>query len=252
MKLFENFHYEAFDHPKPNFDDPQTRQERLRVRDALLKLNDMIWPYISQRQWDLHRHRQSIHYVSSDHFIYLEDGTPVVTKIDSMWLHYGKSPQQLDYLKTLGGFDYHKLNTDEYFNAFYLHSRIQFYINSECLRCWLLLATDKNYYDRSEYLRRLYRSQAERDKLFSLIIRLLNKGFFYEIGDDKLKLKTGLTQDQLFKFIKKDKGGLYSGIVKQYDPADILLNIDNIRNEMTANLELLYPIYDFMAFRFKA
>lgn len=248
MQLFQPHHYAAFNPPKPNLDDPPTVAERVAVRETFLQLDEMIWSYIQARNWDLHRHRQPAHYVSSDHFIYLDDGTPVVKYIDGMWLHYGKSREQLDFLKTLGGYDYHKLDNDEYYNAFYLHTRIQFYINSDCFRCWLLLATDKNYYDRSEYLKKL-RVQSEQDKLFQLITPLLDKGFFYEIDSDILHLRTGLSQNQFIRFVKKDKGGFYSGIVKEYKPDDPLLDVNHIRDEMVKNLELLYPIYDFMVWR---
>jgi hypothetical protein len=166
-----------------------------------------------------------------------------------MWLHYGKSRDQLDFLKTLGGYDYRKINDDEYYNAFYLHTRIQFYINSSCFRCWLLLATDKNYYDRSEYLKRLNRSQSDCQKLFQLLTPLFGKGFVYEIDTATLPLQTGLTQDKLIRFVKKDRGGVYSGIVKQYRPDDSALTIDRIQGEMINNLKLLYPVYDFMAWR---
>jgi hypothetical protein len=249
MQLFLPHHYAAFDQPKPTLDDPATIAEREKVRQALLQLDDMLWPFIDQSGWDIHRHRQATHYVSSHHFVFLPDGTPIVKYIDGMWLHYGKSRDQLDFLKTLGGYDYRKINDDEYYNAFYLHTRIQFYINSSCFRCWLLLATDKNYYDRSEYLKRLNRSQSDCQKLFQLLTPLFGKGFVYEIDTATLPLQTGLTQDKLIRFVKKDRGGVYSGIVKQYRPDDSALTIDRIQGEMINNLKLLYPVYDFMAWR---
>ena len=42
----------------------------------------------------------------------------------------GKSPEQLDFLKTLGDFDHRKVDVTDYYNAFYLHTRIQFYLNA--------------------------------------------------------------------------------------------------------------------------
>src|SRR6185295_8302474 len=146
MQLFLPHHYAAFDDPKPRLDDPLTVAEREKVREALLELDDMLWPFIESTAWDLHRHRHKLHYVSSHRFVYL-DGRPIVEDIGSMWLHYGKSPEQLDFLKLIGGYDWKKRDDDDYYNAFYLHTRIQFYLSSDCFRCWLLLATDKNYYD---------------------------------------------------------------------------------------------------------
>lgn len=249
MQLFQPNNYQSFDIPKPKLDDFKTRRERQDVRDKFLELDKLIWPFIESQDWDLHRHRQLAHYVSSDHFIYLKDGTPIVSFIDGMWLHYGKSPEQLDFMKTLGGFDYSKRDLNEYYNAFYLHTRIQFYLNDKIFRSWLLLATDKNYYDRSEYLRKIAVSSSAKDRLFQLVIPLFDKGFFYEINKIKLPLISGLTQSRLISFVRKDIGGVYSGIVKEYQPDDELLSIENIRAEMIENLKLLYPIYDFMAYR---
>jgi len=249
MQLFLQHHYAAFDQPKPSQDDSATVAERLLVREALLQLDNMLWPFISGSGWDLHRHRQRAHYVSSDHFVYLEDGTPIVDYIDGIWLHYGKSPAQLDFVRTIGGYDYKRRDDDEYYNAFYLHSRIQFYLNSRMFRCWLLLATDKNYYDRSEYLRRLDRDPAKRTALYQLIVPLFDQGFFYEVGERKLDLTTGVSQDQLLRFVRSDRPGLYSGIVKEYAPDDPLLDEGRIGPAMIRNLRLLYPIYDFMAWR---
>jgi hypothetical protein len=249
MNLFLPHHYAAFNDPKPERDDPAVVAERVQVRDALLELDSMLWPRIEAARWDLHRHRQPNHYVSSDHFVYLEDGTPIVQYIDGMWLHYGKSPEQLDFLKTIGGFDYSLRDVNEYFNAFYLHTRIQFYLNASVFRCWLLLATDKNYYDRSEFLRRLNADQTERDAFYQLVIPLLGQGFHYHVADDTLPLITGLTQNQLIRFVRHDRGGYYSGIFKEYKPDDPELDRARIGAEMWRNMELLYPLYDFMAWR---
>src|SRR2546423_904755 len=67
MQLFQPYHYSAFQPPKPTQDDPATVSERLLVRDALLRLDEMLWPTISRSGCDLHHHRQKSHYVSSDH-----------------------------------------------------------------------------------------------------------------------------------------------------------------------------------------
>ncbi len=253
MKLFQPHHYAAFDDPKPTLDDPAIVSERILVRDALLTLDDMLWPFINKSGWDLHRHRQRTHYVSSDHFVTLEDGTQVVNYIDGMWLHYGKSAEQLDFIKLqVGGYDYKRRYDEEYYNAFYLHTRIQFYLNNHAFRAWLLLATDKNYYDRSEFLKRIERNSDDRDRLFQLVRPLLGLGFVYEINGEVLELKPRLPQERLIRFVRRDRPGFYSGIYKEYDPDNSALDDSLIRDEMVRNLQLLYPLYDFMAYRFGA
>ena len=248
---FQPHHYAAFEGDKPLRDGEgePARNERRVVREALMNVGEQLWPWINQQHWDLHHHRQREHYVSSYHFVFMPNGQPIVDKIDSMWLHFGKSPEQLDWLKTIGGFDYKKKDVDDYYNAFYLHSRIQIYISSSVVRCWLLLATDKNYYDRSEYLKRIIKSEAYRNTLWELCRPLLGKGFFYEIHDQRFPLELGTSMDALMKFIRKDKHGYYSGIVKEYLPDDLRIGHANILQEMQDTIKLLYPIYDHMAWR---
>jgi hypothetical protein len=244
-QLFKKHHYAAFDDPKPNLDDPGTVSERILVREALLALDEELWPHIESSKWDLHRHRHANHYVSSHHFVTLEDGTQVVNYIDGMWLHYGKSREQLDFIKlNVGGFDYKKRFDDEYYNAFYLHTRIQFYLNSQVFRAWLLLATDKNYYDRSEFLKRLEKDMARRKRFFELVQPLLGKGFFYHIDGDRLSLTRSLTQERLIKFVRKDRAGSYSGIYREYLPRDECLSASRIGKEMIKNLDLLYEFQE--------
>jgi len=246
-------HYAAFEGDKPTRDGESepARQERKQVREALLWLGDQLWPWVSSHNppWDLHRHRQSEHYVSSYHFVFTPDGQPIVDNIGSMWLHYGKSPEQLDWLKTIGGFDYRKKDVDDYYNAFYLHTRIQIYISATVVRCWLLLATDKNYYDRSEYLKRLMKDKDYGDRLWELLQPLLGNEFFYEVNDSKFMLEKDTDRAALMSFIKKDRQGYYSGIVKEYIKSDPRIGLSNIIQEMKNNIELLYPIYDHMAWR---
>src|SRR5437899_3228601 len=105
MQLFLPQHYAAFDDPKPDRNDDATIAERAQVRDVFLQLDDLLWPFIETTDWDLHQHRHRLHYVSSHHFVYLDGGKPIVEHIGGMWLHYGKSPEQLDFVKLLGRYE---------------------------------------------------------------------------------------------------------------------------------------------------
>ena len=249
MQFFQPEHYNAFVPPKPDQDDPLVQAERMRVRDALLSLGDQLWPYIEQKGWDLHRHRQKDHYTSSFHFVPADDGGWIVDHIGSMWLHYGKSPDQLDRWKTLGVYDSaDRRSRDDFFNAFYLHTRIQVYINANCVRVWLLF-TDKNYYDRAEFVKRIRRDPAFKSQLEAGIQALIGKGFFYEIDNTVYMLDHGVSVADVIDFIKKDKGGVYSGFVKEYQPDDPRISQEAIVSEMKSNLDLLYPLYELMAWR---
>jgi hypothetical protein len=87
------------------------------------------------------------------------------------------------------------------------------------------------------------------------MIPLLGQGFFYELYDtdqkqlQRMDLSTDASQDDVIKFIRQGRDGWYSGIVKEYHPDDPLIERENIVDEMLLNLLLLYPLYDYMAWR---
>jgi len=248
MQYFLPEHYAAFTEDKAALDTESVRIERERVSDRLMGLDNALAPYIESKGWDLHPHYMPQHRVSSTHFVFLEDGTPVVNRIPWLWLHYGKSREQLNFLKLIGGYDYKKYDDTKFFNAFYLHTRIQFSINVRAFRCWVLLATDKNYYDRSEFLRRL-RDPVQQQMFFNLMVYIMDKGYFYEIDGVQLPIRSDVTLAKFLRFVNTDRHGVYSGIVKEYQPDDERISQDNIVMEMRHNLDKLYPLYDFMAWR---
>ena len=248
MQYFLPEHYAAFTEEKAALDTPSVRSERERVRDRLLGLDVTLSPYLAERQWDLHPHHMPQHRVSSTHFVFLENGTPVVSRIPWLWLHYGKSREQLNFMKLIGGYDYKKYDDGQYFNAFYLHTRIQFSIHAKAFRCWVLLATDKNYYDRSEFLRRL-RDPVQQQMFFNLLGGIMDQGYFYEVDGAQFPIRSDESLTKLLKFVNTDHHGVYSGIVKEYQPEDPRISNTDIVMEMRHNLDKLYPLYNFMAWR---
>ena len=54
----------------------------------------------------------------------------------------------------------------------------------------------------------------------------------------------------VMKFVFRDKGGVYSGIAREYLPDDPRIDgYTNIVDEMKDGFEKLYPLYDMMAYR---
>lgn len=264
MHYFNQTDYNTFAGDKPFFNDDKIQKERNKVRQKLLNLDSQLWPFIQYKKWDLHRHRNPDNYVSSIPFAGFSSKKRWRTFAHTdMWLHYGKSPEQLNYFKQIDGICIKGQFERELYNAFYLHTRIEFLINSKGFKCSLVLATNKNYLDKSEFLKKIRFRKGASKKLLELLESLFEKNFFYEIGKERFYLTCNQIQDEeeesteeemsipekLLKFIKSDKQGVYSGIVKEYEPYDPALDGNNIVNEMKENLELLYPVYDFMAWR---
>jgi hypothetical protein len=269
-QFFTKKHYDAFIPPKPDTDKNTgygavVRAERECVKDRFLDLEKPLTKFIKDKGWDLHRHHQIQHLTSSTHFVWIHkktgetsvedlgiDWQPIVKQINWLWLHYGKSKDQLNFLKTLlGTYQYNKRDDSDYFNAFYVHARIQFYLTESYFGVYLLF-TDKDRYDKSEFLKRLL-IQSEEDKYWNLLKPLLGRGFSYVVvidGEDtELKLTKKLDRTDLFKFIRKSHVEGYSGIRKCYDPDAPEISTTSIVEEMETNLVLLYPLYDFMAYR---
>jgi hypothetical protein len=199
---------------------------------------------------DLHQHHIKENHTSSYHFITLEDGTHMVDEIGSMWYHFGKSFDQLTAIERInGGKIPYKKNKEMEQRAFYLHTRIQIYISFTEVRLWLVLATDKNYYDRKIFKERLVREKGYKDAIWEAIKNIMDKGYFYEIDGEKLPLVSTLVRENFFKFVLKDKDGVYSGIAKDYAPDDPKIARDVIEDEMWAGIQNLYPLYNLMAYR---
>jgi hypothetical protein len=262
-QLFTQQHYDTFMPPKPFEDDAYVRLEREHVKDQFLWLDESLAPFIEDRGWDLHRHHQPQHYTSSTHFIWRNVDTgevddrenpigrwqPIVKEIGWLWLHYGKSWDQLNFYKDLPGvYQYSQREDKDYSNAFYVHTRIQFYLSFTYFGVWLVY-TDKNRYDKSEFLKNLRTVPIFEATYWNRLQPLLNQGFCYVVDDEELPLNSNLDRERLFKFIRSSYGEGYSGIRKKYEPDAFQIGVENIIKEMQMNLILLYPLYELMAHR---
>ena len=205
-QLFNAQHYAAFDPPKPFEDDPQVRQERVRVREQFLWLDQSLAPFIESHGWNLHRHHQKQHYTSSTHFIWINEfgevsdtegatgrWQPIVKEIGWLWLHYGKSKDQLKLYKNLMGvYQYNRRDDENYHNAFYCHTRIQLYISNSYYGVWLLY-TDKDRYDKSNFLKELRKSPVFKKEFWNRLQPAMDNGFCYVVGDEELPLTKDLS-----------------------------------------------------------
>ncbi len=264
-QLFTKKHYDAFTPPKDENDTPQIRLERERVRDEFLWLDAPLFKFIESQGWDLHRHHQKQHYTSSTHFIWIRVDTgetddkegpvgrwqPIVKQIGWLWLHYGKSKEQLNFYRDLPGvYQFSQRDDADYYNAFYVHTRIQFYISNADFGAYLIF-TDKNRYDKSEFLKNLRKNPNFGDSYWTRLQPLLGQGFNYVVNDENFPLDTGIDKKDLFQFIKKSHTEGYSGIRKLYEQDDPRISVENIVEEMKQNLVYLFPLYDMMATRQK-
>lgn len=260
-QLFQPGHYETFSGDKPWRDDVPVRQERLKVIAEMQWLHKQLYPKIRAQKWDLHPHHQKQHLTSSFHHVWIELQThnisdhedkvgrwkPIIKEISSIWLHYGKSKDQLTAYTRLSELGFGNPDELAYFNAFYVHTRIQVYITEHALRLWLLF-TDRNLYDKRMFRRRCAQ-ESFRTLVWERMKGLLGKDFFYEIDGNRLPLDADCSASRFFDFLRTDRDGVYSGIAREYDPQDPRISYLNIVKEMFDGMCLLYPMYDLMAYR---
>lgn len=144
----------------------------------------MLWPSIRRERLDLHPHWKPENIVSMTHFV-----PHVVEHIEAMWLSYGKSREQIEFLKkNLGGPHFHGHDETENFDASYLHIRIQLFVNATVFRCWL--AIHKKCIDRSHFIDRKLNDQSRRTRFWELV-----RPLFEAPGSDLSLSRSILTLD---------------------------------------------------------
>jgi len=263
-QLFIQRHYDTFRGNNPHVDNNHVRHEREMVRDQFLWLEGPLTQYISQRGWDLHRHHQTAHLTSSTHFVWINnytgevsddegvvgEWTPIVKEISALWLHYGKSKDQLNLYKNLSQdyYQFKRKDDSDYYNAFYIHCRIQFFLNAEHFGAGVLF-TKNDRFDKWEFKLRLLRDKTFPPKVKQALKPLLGKGFYFYSNEEEIQLTNQVNLDDVMDALRLDDPRVYSGISRIYVPDDQRISVENIVQEMQGNLDLLFPLYDLMATR---
>ena len=227
---FFNFkHYDAFTPPKPIEDKPGPIAERLKVRDKLEELHNRIYPLILKKGWDVYPHHQSQHLTSS-----FRHGERASNNLGAIWLHYGRSEEELEEYKNVYG---------ENMTSLY-HMRLEVLILNEYL--WVELRVGKNdgsYPDR-HYIREQLKTNPEFTKTYYDLIQRLNKEFTITIADKERSVDDFQDLKDLKKFTLLDNPKIYYfRIGRLYKPDDKAISDENIATTILSDFEKLYPLY---------
>ncbi len=204
---------------------------RKDVRTRLIDLNDRILPEFENFGLsDLHpnsrkQDRTSRHYINSF------SGK----NIQSIWLHYGKSRQQLE------------VYSDKDDQSFINHARIQVIIHDNNVGIWLVLGKDWGSRIDRDYFRSQMENEQIRDTFFNAL-RVLDDNYWldYKGWNDLAYVKDIESVAQLHGIAKEESIAHYFIIGKNYDVDDQALSDENIGATILEEFKKLYPLYLIM------
>ncbi|RXG17979.1 phospholipase D family protein [Leeuwenhoekiella aestuarii] len=228
-QFFTFKHYDAFTPPKPIEDKPGPIGERLEVRNKLEELHDLVYPLILKKGWDVYPHHQSQHLTSS-----FRHGERASNNLGAIWLHYGRSEEELEDYKNAYG---------ENMTSLY-HMRLEVLILKDHL--WVELRVGKNdgsYPDR-QYIREQLRKNPEFNEKYYDLIKKLDAPFTITIADEERSVYDFKDLGDLKEFSLLDNPKFYYfRIGRLYKPDDKAISDENIATTILNDFEKLYPLY---------
>lgn len=204
---------------------------RKNVRARLIELHDRMLPqfknyglsdlFPNSRKQD----RTSRHYINSF------SGK----NIQSIWLHYGKSKQQLE--------NYSHKDDQSFIN----HTRIQVIIHDENVGIWLVLGKDWGSKIDRNHFRLQMEDEQIRDSFYSTLKNLSDHYWINYKGDrDVTSLKNIESVEKLHEITKEENIAHYFIIGKNYKIDDQALSDENISTTILEEFTKLYPLYLIM------
>jgi len=237
-QFFTFEHYDAFTPPKPILDEPAPIGERMEVVKKLEQLHELIYPKIIKRGWNIHPHHQSQHLTSS-----FQHNQFAANSLDAIWLHYGRSEDELEQYKEIYG---------ENMTSLY-HMRLEVLILNS--HVWVELRVGKNdgsYPDR-QHIREQLKTNATFVKEYFNLLQKLDQSFTVTIANEEVPIGEFKDADELKEFTLLDNPKLYYfRMGRKYRPDDNAISNDNIINTVMADFEKLYPVYQLFKHTIKA
>lgn len=231
-QFFSKNNHEIFAKKFHRINSLDLQQIRKDVRNKFQALHLDIYPrFPAYGLTDLHSHHQSREIVSR-HFFNRYSGY----YIDAMWLHYGKSQQQLSKYSS----------KDKSVNkpiSFVNNIRIQIIIHEKSLGIWLVLGRKNGSINDRKYFRDQMEDPKFRKDFFGRIKKLGNE-FWLNISKKPLNKLNG--PDELWIETQRESIHEYFIIGCEIDWLDNRLSSTNISKTVLEELKKLYPLYKMM------
>lgn len=231
-QFFSKNHHEIFNEKFHRINSLDLQRIRKEVRDKFRELHQTIYPqFPSYGLTDLHCHHQSREIVSR-HFFNQYSGN----YINAMWLHYGKSQQQL---KKYASIDKSINKPDSFIN----NIRMQVIIHEDSLGIWLVLGRNNGSVNDRKHFRNQLSSPNIRKDFFKEIKKLGNE---YWLNVSKKPLNKLSTPDELWTEIRRESIDEYFIIGCNINWLDKRLSNTNISKTVLKQFQKLYPLYEIM------
>lgn len=212
---------------KTQLDTPDVLMERTRVRNKLLKLNDMLKPNLPV-EWDIHPHYITEHLAAH---IYTEFHHEDNVRL--LWLAYGRSKEAL---KKYGEIDTTPLN----------FMRMQVIIGFDYIGIWLMPGKSGGGRIDREYLRQQMNNPEYREQFFNCL-KSLGKDYWIEIATIDKDILEFKDPSELYEFIQKDNWRYYYFTIgRNYLPGYEDMKSDRIVNTVVRDFEKMLPLYNLI------
>lgn len=235
-QFFSKNHHEIFNSRFHYINSQDVKNIRNEVRLRFLKLHQIIYPQFSAYGLnDLHSQHNKREIVSR-HFFNRYSGN----YINAMWLHYGKSPLQLETYKS----------SDRSTNrphSFINNVRIQVIIRERSIGIWLVLGRSKGSKKDREHFR-LQMQEPQIQKNFFKAFKKLGNEYWINIDREILNADIN-TKEDLLDEIRRERLDEYFIIGTNIDWLDNRLSSDNLPTTVLEEFRKLYPLYEIMRHR---
>ena len=227
-QFFKLHHHLAFEGNKPILQTPEANQERYVVGERLLDLHELVHPLIEKKGWDLHPHSMKEHVISSyKHGEYTSD------RLASMWLHYGRSQEELDDFRNLFG---------ENQSSMY-HMRFEILVHLNNISVWLRVGKNNgSVFERDNFKKRM--KELNYSSTFFHLLTSLPEEYYISINGVWKGVKSFKTANELHEFVEHDDiRNHYFIIGKEYSPNSNEVSEENIANSVINDFEEMLPLY---------
>ncbi|MCU4176446.1 phospholipase D-like domain-containing protein [Carboxylicivirga sp. N1Y90] len=232
-QFFTKNHHEIFNKRFHRVNSEDLKKIRKEVRLKLLKLHEIIYPEFSNNGLtDLYCHHQSREIVSR-HFFNQYSGN----YINAMWLHYGKSFDQLQAYKS----EDKSINRP---NSFINNIRMQVIIHEDSLGIWLVLGRNNGSRIDRDYFRSQMQDPIIQRSFFDAFKKLGNE-YWINVSNGEA-MKNLNTPTDLLKEIQKETIDEYFIIGCEIDWLDSRVSSKNISTTVLNEFKKLYPLYTIM------
>ena len=233
-QFFSRNHHQIFEERYHRVNSEDLKRIRKEVSNKFKELHRIIYPQFKINLLsNLNCHPNSREIVIR-HFFNQNSGN----YINAMWLHYGKSHQELEELK----------NNDKSINrphSFINNIRIQVILHVKSMGIWLVLGKNGGSLKDREHLKSSLNNKAKLNIFFRKADKIKEE-YWIDNGVESVKIKDFVDAENLKKFVQQSNTNDYFIIGREIDLLDEKLSTKNISKTVITEFKKLYPLYELM------